>query len=152
MVERIKAIMVHYQLRAAQFSDAIGMQRSAVSHVLSGRNKPSLDFVLRIKKHFPEISLGWLTLGEGNMLEEEHQVPDTGAPDLFPRKMPVSDSTVGKKQDDVTELSENKQHKKEGQVARDEEPVYYGVQRTDEKVVRVVFIYDDGTFKEFIPR
>jgi len=52
MVERIKTIMAYYQLRAAQFSDAIGMQRSAVSHVLSGRNKPSLDFVLRIKNIF----------------------------------------------------------------------------------------------------
>jgi hypothetical protein len=128
------------------------MQRSAVSHVLSGRNKPSLDFVLRIKNHFPEISLDWLTMGKGNMLEVEHQVPNAGTQDLFPHKIPVSDSIVGKKQDDVTELSENKQHKKEGQVAKDEEPVYYGVQRTDEKVVRVVFIYDDGTFKELIPR
>jgi len=65
MVERIKAVMAHYQLRAAQFSDAIGMQRSAVSHVLSGRNKPSLDFVMKLVQAFPDANLYWLLKGEG---------------------------------------------------------------------------------------
>ena len=55
-------------LTATQFSEEIGIQRSSLSHVLSGRNKPSLDFMLKIKSRFPDTNLDWLLLGTGEML------------------------------------------------------------------------------------
>jgi len=147
MVERIKAIMNHYQLRAAQFSDAIGMQRSAVSHVLSGRNKPSLDFVLRIKKKFPEISLNWLTMGMGSMFENESPLTDSVPQNLFsmpsaPEKETLHKATFPENIKPVAAKSE----------VKDEEAAYYGVQKPDGRVMRVLFVYDDGTFSEYIPR
>ena len=149
MVERIKAIMAHYQLRAAQFSDAIGMQRSAVSHVLSGRNKPSLDFVLRIKKHFPEISLDWLALGDGNMLESEW----SGGKDLFAVGDTVAQRSLAAEKVNQNEpLSEDK-HAETGQsmVSGEESPAEYIVKGAAGRVSKVLFIYSDGTFQEFSP-
>jgi transcriptional regulator with XRE-family HTH domain len=69
MLDRIKHLIEFKKLTATQFSEEIGIQRSSLSHVLSGRNKPSLDFMLKIKDRFPEVSLNWLLLGEGEMYE-----------------------------------------------------------------------------------
>ena len=57
---RLKKILNYHQLTASLFADKIGVQRSSVSHVLSGRNKPSLDFILKINKSIENISLDWL--------------------------------------------------------------------------------------------
>lgn len=57
-------------MSATQFSETIDIQRSSLSHVLSGRNKPSLDFMLKIKTSFPDINLDWLLLGMGNIYVE----------------------------------------------------------------------------------
>jgi len=150
MVDRIKSIMVHYQLRAAQFSDAIGMQRSALSHVLSGRNKPSLDFVLRIKNRFPEISLDWLTLGKGNMLESE----TSEGKDLFATVTPVAQHSPSATKIDEAKIQLEKKPTETRQVltSDEESPAEYVVKGTAGKVSRILFIYSDGTFQEFSPR
>jgi transcriptional regulator with XRE-family HTH domain len=62
--ERIKTVMQRYQLNAAAFADKLGLQRSNVSHVLTGRNNPSLDFIERILIHFPDVDTNWLIRGE----------------------------------------------------------------------------------------
>lgn len=51
----------------AQLADDLGVQRSGISHILNGRNKPSLDFVQRLIRRYPEISMQWLLFGEGQM-------------------------------------------------------------------------------------
>lgn len=63
---RIKEIMEHYDLSASLFSDKIGVQRSSISHILSGRNKPSLDFVIKITNEFSEVDIYWLLKGVGS--------------------------------------------------------------------------------------
>ncbi|MDC6351600.1 helix-turn-helix transcriptional regulator [Zeaxanthinibacter sp. PT1] len=65
-ITRLERIIAHYGLTAAAFADQLGVQRSGISHLLSGRNKPSLDFVLRVVKTFPEVNLYWLLNGKGN--------------------------------------------------------------------------------------
>ena len=71
MIDRIQQILDAKKLSATQFSEEIGIQRSSLSHVLSGRNKPSLDFMLKIKSRYPDINLNWLLLGDGEMNEKE---------------------------------------------------------------------------------
>lgn len=66
MLDRIKYIMNTYNLNASQLAETIGIQRSTLSHILSGRNKPSLDVVQRILKSFPEIQAAWLLNGDGD--------------------------------------------------------------------------------------
>jgi len=72
-IGRLNVLLSHHGLTAASFSDKIGIQRSSVSHLLSGRNKPSLDFILKITAAFPEIDLDWLVNGSGDMLRSRTQ-------------------------------------------------------------------------------
>lgn len=70
-IKRLEVLFDHYSLSAASFSDKIGIQRSGISHLLSGRNKPSLDFVMKIIATFPEVDLYWLLTGEGNLIKSD---------------------------------------------------------------------------------
>ncbi len=64
-IKRLEELFKYYGLSAAAFADKISVQRSGISHLLSGRNKPSLEFVLKVVKSFPEVNLYWLLNGEG---------------------------------------------------------------------------------------
>ena len=55
--------MENHQLNAAAFAEKIGVQRSSVSHILSRRNKPSLEFILKVQAEFTEADFDWLLLG-----------------------------------------------------------------------------------------
>lgn len=63
IVERIKQLMQDNELNAAAFADTIRVQRSSISHILSERNRPSLDFILKILQAFPSVSSEWLLKG-----------------------------------------------------------------------------------------
>ncbi len=67
---RLKKIMDYYDLSASSFADKIEVGRSSISHLLSGRNKPSLDFVMKVLHTFPEINLYWLMNGKGYFIHE----------------------------------------------------------------------------------
>lgn len=64
-IARLEKILDHYNLSAAAFADKIGVQRSSISHVLTGRNKPSLEFVMKVVRSYPEVNLYWLLNGKG---------------------------------------------------------------------------------------
>tara|TARA_B100000989_G_scaffold213291_1_gene162081 strand:+ start:102 stop:452 length:351 start_codon:yes stop_codon:yes gene_type:complete len=63
-VERLKKILKDNNLTASQFAKKINVQRSSVSHILGMRNKPSLDFIVKISNNFKDISLDWLINGD----------------------------------------------------------------------------------------
>jgi transcriptional regulator with XRE-family HTH domain len=65
---RLSKIMSYYGLSASAFAELIQVQKSSISHVLSGRNKPSLDFILKLNAAFPDLSLYWLLNGAGEMI------------------------------------------------------------------------------------
>jgi plasmid maintenance system antidote protein VapI len=67
-IGRLNKIMSYYGLSASAFSELIQVQRSSISHILSGRNKPSLDFILKLNSGFPDINLYWLMNGSGDMI------------------------------------------------------------------------------------
>lgn len=64
-IGRLERILAYYEQTASGFADAIGVPRSSISHLLSGRNKPSLDFVLKVIRQYPEVDLYWLLNGKG---------------------------------------------------------------------------------------
>ena len=74
MINRIKRFIEIQNLTSSNFANEIGVQRSSVSHVLSGRNKPSLDFITKIKERFPEINLEWLIIGKGSMISVKEKI------------------------------------------------------------------------------
>jgi len=84
--QRIEVLKNHFKLSNVEFAEKIEVQPSTLSHIFSGRNRPSVDFILKIKRVFPTISLNWLLLGEGSMEEEKENKPNILAPTptLFP--------------------------------------------------------------------
>lgn len=58
--EKLHQIIEHFNLSSSDFADKISVQRSTISHLLANRNKPSLDFILKVQEHFPDINLHWL--------------------------------------------------------------------------------------------
>lgn len=69
MIERFQKIMEYAGVSPKRFAEILGIERSNVSHIMSGRNNPSLTVVQKILKNFPDISSDWLLFGEGNMLK-----------------------------------------------------------------------------------
>jgi transcriptional regulator with XRE-family HTH domain len=67
MINRIELILKTQNLTPTQFADAIGIQRSSMSHILARRNNPSLDFVMKLLNRFPEINAEWLLSGKNQM-------------------------------------------------------------------------------------
>ncbi len=61
--ERIQLIIKANNESPSSFADKIGIQRSSLSHVISGRNKPSLDFLSKIINHYPNVNASWLITG-----------------------------------------------------------------------------------------
>ncbi len=67
--------MKYYGENGSSFADKIGVQRSSISHIISGRNKPSLEFVLKVLNVFPEVDLYWLLNGTGTFPKSDTSTP-----------------------------------------------------------------------------
>ena len=79
-INRINELMDEYQLNASSLADKIGVQRSSLSHILSKRNKPSLDFILKIENNFKKIDLNWLLFGKSTLediKEYDEKIPNS---------------------------------------------------------------------------
>jgi transcriptional regulator with XRE-family HTH domain len=105
--DRIAAIIKVNQLTPAGFADLLGVQRSSVSHVLNGRNKPSLDFVQKIIEHFPRVDPVWLISGKQAIkpeIQPENQVKPSQpeSPAGSPLSQPSILPTTGEKTSDKT--------------------------------------------------
>ena len=68
--ERLKFLINQKKLSNAELAEKIGIQKSTVSHLLSGRNKPGFDFLNNLAKAYPDINLRWLITGEGEPLAD----------------------------------------------------------------------------------
>lgn len=79
MTDKILMVLKYLNISPAQFADEIGVQRSSISHLLSGRNNPSLDFIKKILIKYPEINTEWIIMNKGTMIKKEI----TSQPDLF---------------------------------------------------------------------
>jgi len=94
-VGRLEKILSYYELSASSFADKINVQRSSISHLLSGRNKPSLEFVLKVVSCFPEVNLYWLLNGKGSFPNNEAPTLSTKANTSI-AKIPITDKTIQK--------------------------------------------------------
>ena len=65
MENRIQNIIEKYGLSSNTFAQEIDVNRSTISHILSGRNKPSIEVLQKILRRFPDVSASWLLLGQG---------------------------------------------------------------------------------------
>ncbi|MGI9551115.1 MAG: helix-turn-helix domain-containing protein [Aurantibacter sp.] len=78
-IERLERLLQYYGMSASGFADKINVQRSSISHLLSGRNKPSLDFVMKVVRTFPEVNLYWLLNGKGSFPDDTPPISEKKA-------------------------------------------------------------------------
>ena len=157
MIDRIKSLMEYYHLSPAQFADKIGFQRSALSHVLSGRNKASLDFVLKVKNAFPNLNLEWLTLGEGNQFIKAEERPEKPNQDILSIDFDSAGMEDEKSQETTVEtenhtLEEEKLTNEAENQKTEISESKVNQKSTGHKVIKkIILLYDDGSFSEHIP-
>ena len=121
---RLKEIMSYYSLSASALAERINVQRSSISHVLSGRNKPSLDFITKLTIALPNINLYWLLNGTENMLRT-------------PTPESASSSTIISSQKKTTSETED----------------FSLLSQSDKQPLdRIVVFYKDGRFDNYIPK
>lgn len=89
--DRMRILIEELQLSSSQFADMLKIQRSAVSHLLSGRNKPSIVILEKIINEFPNINVDWLITGKGNILRTNKSVPVQQ--EIFPENEDIKDES-----------------------------------------------------------
>lgn len=129
-------------ITVSQFTQAIKIQRSGMSHILSGRNKPSLDFVLRVLKRYPEINPSWLLLGEGEMYLSDKIDVQTS---MFSDKNEREDIEHTLVEDNQSTETLSKETKK----AIDTIPIIGNKPQT-RKIEKIIVLYSDNTFDEYL--
>jgi transcriptional regulator with XRE-family HTH domain len=171
MNERIQLILKTKNISASRFADEIGVQRSSISHIISGRNNPSLDFIQKILKRFPDINSDWLIFGKGIMYKEpdlfstaEENKTDNGitSDQILPSQEDISDeNTYGNigNQDDKgnVELSLNpelpltqiKKSKSGTEVLKNTQKPPSELKSQQRKIERIIIFYSDKTCTEY---
>ncbi len=140
MKERIIKFLTHENLTGTRFADEIGVQRSSVSHILSGRNNPSFEFIQKILSRYKNINSEWLIMGIGSMYKKPEQM------DLFASPMPFTNkiqpaSALQKSNEILTPPEGDK--KNQSDIITEIIP--------SRKVEKILLFYTDKTFDEFTP-
>jgi transcriptional regulator with XRE-family HTH domain len=157
MKERLQKLLELEQITPSRFADLIGVQRSSVSHVISGRNNPSYDFLQKTLKAFPGLKADWLMLGEGPMYEQMGRFERDLFGDIV-QKDGISDQEQeqmlfeeGKEKGKLSD-NENKGLNSEPVSGPEtEEKSEKGQSGKKRSVVQVMVFYDDDTFMSYRP-
>ena len=175
MFDRIKQVMDYSGLTPTQFASELGINRSGLTHLFSGRNQPSLDLIKKILVTFPQIKTEWLMMGMGSMLKNESNtipieksVIENNEPDLFSQikentpakeipkiitpKLPIEKSDVNEELSKEIKKTEPENRPRElNNQARDTVKDKILNSREDKKIKKMVFLYEDNTFEIFYP-
>jgi DNA-binding XRE family transcriptional regulator len=151
-IKRLEIILDYYALSASGFADKVGVQRSSLSHLLSGRNKPSLDLVLKIVENFPEVDLYWILNGIGNFPKSEMQNEIISIPST-----PIEKNTEEKIQiENQPNLFTTEPMVEKNRVDENLKNNFSNTQisdspKIDSDIDRIVVFYKNGTFKNYSP-
>ncbi len=164
MIKRINKIIKEKNLSASQLATEVGVQRSSISHILSGRNRPSLDFVQKLLKAYPDLNPAWVLMGEGsiykgvqNNVHAKMSVEQKGKPDLF-----SEDQVIDEKNSSIVKDEEPAQYLARPTSANEKSPFSEEKRQKidDEKVSppfnkriikRIILVYEDNSFQELFP-
>jgi transcriptional regulator with XRE-family HTH domain len=171
MVERIKQIMEYYKLTPASFAEQIGINRSNLTHLFSGRNQPSLDLAKKILHYYPDIKTEWLIMGVGNMFRnnkekelqiqsqnEKKQYVEESEADLF-SNVPSTANNTTHGESHTAEKNKNDVQIYDSRETEDESvPTVIKPIENESllphppiQVTKIVFFYSDNSFEVFHP-
>ncbi|MCW3787851.1 helix-turn-helix domain-containing protein [Plebeiibacterium sediminum] len=160
MKSRLQTLLTSEKITSSRFADIIGVNRSSISHILSGRNNPSLDILQKVLTKFPHINPDWLLLGQGNMLRnktEEKQTLKQPFSTLFENKTVRTNSNIEPKTEPKKifkeELPKQPEKIEEKPVEELSKPAIIDVDKavTEKKLEKIVFFYSDKSFEVFHP-
>ena len=141
-IKRLELILEYYNLSASAFADKIGVQRSSLSHLLSGRNKPSLDFVIKVVEEFSEVDLYWLLNGKGNFPKSK----DVDQKVIVAQELTENQFNASQKNTiDLFTTSENQANSEKTDTNA---PKTVSI---DDEIERIVVFFTNGTFKNYRP-
>ena len=170
--ERISKVIEYSELTSSEFADEIDVRRSSVSHIPSGRNKPSLDFITKVKDRFPELEWEWLINGNGKMIKEKEEPKEApkvekskpaSLPDLFSL---INDDQFGvTESEDRVEKSEvpsdfprtvqkadkNILNDSQRLATQEKTPPQQVLDNQTDRLKRVVLFFESGKFESFEP-
>jgi transcriptional regulator with XRE-family HTH domain len=144
MKERIIKFLSENNLTSTKFADVVGVQRSSISHILSGRNKPSFDFIEKMLIAYPDVDAQWLITGKGNMF--------TNQASLFSRDdTQVSNNLTGR-ESNIQEIMDNSEGKLDSeQDLRLNSKDLNSTANVSSNIERVIIFYTNGSFKDYKP-
>jgi transcriptional regulator with XRE-family HTH domain len=145
MTDRILEIIKYLHLSPSDFAEEIGVQRSSISHLISGRNKASLEFVQKILSRYPEINTDWLLNGNGQMLNKQIQTSIT-------EELPFETEMIYNEKEAIIEPEKPKNQR---ETIKPETPKISSKKKTSEpderQVEKIIYLYKDKTFREYYP-
>ena len=150
-IKRLEILLDYYSISASVFADKIGVQRSSLSHLLSGRNKPSLDFILKIIEVFPDVDLYWILNGKGTFPKSEDKIGTNN-------ETPTPLNTIGiieNKIEEVPNLFSGKIEAPKNAIDENFVNNFSNTQispnqKNESEIDRIVVFYKNGTFKNYV--
>ena len=143
MKDRLQQFLIEEALSPSKFADEIGVQRSSISHILSGRNNPGYDFIQKILKRFPNLNADWLLMGQGKMYKTELQ------PSLFDTRPEKQNIDVNPPVSEVNSISPDTEFKQE--TSKIEKEILINTAGHEKTIERIVIFYADKSFHEYQP-
>ena len=141
MKEKLEYLLREKQLSATSLARLLEIQPSGISHIMSGRNKPSFDLVVKILTAFPDINPDWLLLDS----DEVYRRGGTSSTrDLFGFDDQLSQSDPSLGVNENIEFSESKNREENLQINN-----FSSAKNSGKSVDRIVVLYSDGTFESF---
>jgi transcriptional regulator with XRE-family HTH domain len=144
MKERLLEFLKNENKSSAQLAEEIGVQASGISHILSGRNNASLDFVLKMLEKYQFLSTDWLLFGKGSMYK------DVKMQNLFDDNSGIF-SEISEKQIKNEPVKQEIEHQDNRKIETKRETDFSEKKSTPE-IVRIVWFYENSSFEEFFPR
>jgi len=162
MKERLIQLLDLEQLTPSKFADIIGVQRSSVSHVLSGRNNPSFDFIQKTLMAFPGLNAEWLIVGQGTMYEQMgrgatgnlFEAPEEAILEEIPDEItdPSTENDVPEDSQGVNEELNSPSNADTTRVSEDmTDLIEREESRSPGKIIQLMVFYEDDTFKTYKP-
>lgn len=144
MKERLLEFLKSENKSSAQLAEEIGVQPSGISHILSGRNNPSLDFVLKMLEKYQFLSTDWLLFGKGTMYKDPKMQSLFDYENVNDRKNSAVEDKTGSESMPVEELRAEKEVLNRGTTPS------LAVNRSE--ISRVIIFYSDSSFDEYSPK
>jgi len=141
---RVIEFLRNENITSAQFAQEIGVQPSGISHIISGRNKPSLDFILKMLTRYPSLSSEWLIFGKGSMFKTGSAEELFSLTESKPGQSPGLFSETRKINQEKT--SDNTDDKPVSPVKKES-----AVNAETSETSRIVIFFRDGRFEEYFP-